>query len=149
MNTEEQEIYNIGLEDEKIQAPKKKRQVSEKTKEALAKGREKLKEKWTEDHKRRQELNDKYAIKKANKLIKEKLNIKKSLGVEDLDSDEEELIKLIQPKKPRKKQIIMMDPQSESEEEIVYKKAPQKHNKPVKQEIQIIEEKPKPRIIFF
>lgn len=152
MNTEQQEIKpieQIEKDDEKIQAPKKKKVVSEKTKEALAKGREKLKEKWTEDQKRRQELNEKYAIKKANKMIKEKLNIKKSLGVEDLDSEEEEPIKLIQPKKPRKKQIIMMDPESESEEEVIYKKAPQKSVKQPKQENLVIEEKPKPRIIFF
>lgn len=126
--------------------PKKKRVVNEKTLEALAKGREKLKNNWEEGKKRREELNEKYAIKKANKLIKEKMNIKKSLGVQDLDSEEEEPIKIVQPKKAKKKQTIILDPESESEEEIVYKKP----IKQPKQEIKpIIEQKQNPRIVFF
>jgi hypothetical protein len=135
------------IEEMPEEKPKKKRVVNEKTLEALAKGREKLKNNWEEGKKRREELNEKYAIKKANKLIKEKMNIKKSLGVQDLDSEEEEPIKIVQPKKPKKKQMIILDPESESEEEIVYKKPIKQQPK---QEIKpVIEQKQNPRIIFF
>ncbi len=63
----------------------KKRILSDKTKDALKKGREKLANKWINDRERNEELKEKYAIKKANKIIKEKLIIKKDMGAEDLD----------------------------------------------------------------
>lgn len=121
-----QEIKEIETKEDSITAPKKrgakKGQLSEKTKEALAKGREKLSNRWQEDRKEKEELIEKYSIKKANKKLKEKLNIKKSLGVDEDDSEEEEPIKIIQPKKPKKKQTIILPDISDSEEEIVYKK---------------------------
>lgn len=110
-------------EKEPIQAPKKKRVVSEKTLEALKKGREALNKKWEEDKVKNKELEEKYAIKKANKLIKQKMNIKKKYDVDENDTEEEEPILIKQEKKPRKKQIIMMAPESDTEEEIIYKKA--------------------------
>ena len=61
----------------------KKRILSDKTKDALKKGREKLAYKWIQDRERNDELKEKYAIKKANKIIKEKLKIKKDMGVEE------------------------------------------------------------------
>ena len=76
----------------------KKRILSDKTKDALKKGREKLANKWINDRERNEELKEKYAIKKANKIIKQKLKIKKDMGAEDLDSEDEEPIKIVQPK---------------------------------------------------
>jgi hypothetical protein len=113
---------NKEEDDVKIQAPKKKRVVSEKTLEALKKGREALNKKWQEDKLKNKELEEKYAIKKANKIIKQKMNIKKKYDVDENDTEEEEPIVIKQEKKPKKKQIIMMPPESDSEEEIVYKK---------------------------
>jgi hypothetical protein len=60
-------------DDSIIIAPKGKRQVSQKTLDALARGREKLKEKWTNDKVKNDELKEIYAIKKVNKVIKQKL----------------------------------------------------------------------------
>jgi hypothetical protein len=135
-----------------IIAPKKrgatKGQLSEKTKESLAKGREKLNKKWEEDRKRKEELTEKYAIKKSNKMIKEKLAIKKQMGIAEDDSEDEEPVKIIQPTKPKKKQTIILPAQSDSEEEVVYKKAPTKKDvKPVIREPEPIKESL--RIVFF
>ena len=99
----------------------KKRILSDKTKDALKKGREKLANKWINDRERNEELKEKYAIKKANKIIKQKLKIKKDMGAEDLDSEDEEPIKIVQPKKP-KKQVIVLPTESDSEDEIIIKK---------------------------
>lgn len=99
-----------------------KGQVSQKTLDALAKGREKLKNRWNETKDRKKEITEKYAIKKANKLIEEKIKIKKELGCEEMDSEEEEPVIVKQPKKPKKKKTIILDPESDSEEEIIIKK---------------------------
>jgi hypothetical protein len=112
----------------------KKGQLSDKTKESLAKGREKLNQRWEEDRKRKEELTEKYAVKKANKMIKEKLAIKKQMGIPEEDTEEEEPIKLIQPKKPKKKQVIVLEEKSDSEEEIVVKKNVKKEVKPTQKE---------------
>ena len=61
---------------EKIKKPRAKRVVNEKTLEALKKGREKLAEKWKNDKIVNEELKEKYVIKKANKVIKNKLKVK-------------------------------------------------------------------------
>ena len=47
----------------------KRRSLTDKTKDALKKGRDKLAEKWIQDRERNEELKSKYAIKKANKII--------------------------------------------------------------------------------
>jgi len=119
---EAQPIINEEEDDVKIQAPKKKRVVSQATLDALKKGREALNKKWQEDKVKNKELEEKYAVKKANKIIKQKMNIKKKYDVDENDTEEEEPIIIKQEKKPRKKQIIMMAPESDSEEEIIYKK---------------------------
>lgn len=124
----------------------KKGQLSEKTKESLAKGREKLNSKWQEDRQRKVILTEKYAIKKANKLLKEKLEIKKQMGISEDDTDDEEPIKLIQPKKPKKKQTIVLPVESDSEEEIVYKKPSKKKEVTLEQTQEI---KQPLRIVFF
>lgn len=133
-------------QDESIQAPKpSKRTLTDAQKANLAKGREigkqRLKEKSDkvreEKLKAEQELKklelsnsslkDKAVIKKANNLIKEKLKIKETLGVQDDNDSDEEIIIPIQPKKPKKKQIVYLPPESDSEEEVIYKRAPRKN----------------------
>lgn len=120
---EAQPVINEEEDNNKIQAPKKKRVVSQATLDALKKGREALNKKWQEDKIKNKELEEKYAIKKANKIIKHKMNIKSKYGVDENDTEEEEPVIIKQEKKTRKKQIIMMAPESDSEEEIVYKKS--------------------------
>lgn len=107
----------------------KRRSLTDKTKEALKKGREKLAEKWINDRIKNDELKDKYAIKKANKLIKQKMKLKKQMGAEDLDSEDEEPIKLIQPKKQKKQQVIVLPIESDSEDEIIIKKEKKSNKK--------------------
>jgi cell division protein FtsL len=139
-----------------IVAPKQKRQLTEKQKEILAKGREKGKEqlrlKREQAKKEKQELIEQLAIKKANNLIKKKVGLKKDFDLEDADEDEEDIIIPIQPKKPKKKQIVYLPPESESEEEIVYKRAPA-GRRPVKQELPPPEPAPAPvnrhRVVFY
>ena len=126
----------------------KRRSLTDKTKEALKKGREKLAEKWVNDRVRNDKLKDKYAIKKANKLIKQKMKLKKQMGAEDLDSDDEEPIKLIQPKKQKKQQVIVLPIESDSEDEIIIKKE-KKSNKKVIEPITIESIKNKPNIVFY
>jgi hypothetical protein len=117
---------NINEDTEPIQAPKKKKVVSEATKQALAKGREALNAKWEADRIKNKELEDKYAIKKANKIIKHKMNIKKKYDINESDTEEEEPVKIIQKQKPKKQVIIFPAPESDSEEEIIMKKTPKK-----------------------
>ena len=124
----------------------KKRILSDKTKDALKKGREKLANKWINDRERNEELKEKYAIKKANKIIKQKLKIKKDMGAEDLDSTDEEPIKIVQPKKAKKQQVIVLPTESDSEDEIIIKKD-KKIKKVVEQKIEPI--KTKPNIVFY
>ena len=130
-------------DDSIIIAPKAKRQVSEKTLEALKKGREKLKEKWSNDKVKNEELKEVYAIKKANKVIKNKLKIKQNIGVEDEDDEPEQPIKLIQPIKKKKQQIIRLPEISDDEEEIIIKKDKKQTKQLPSSESQ------KPKIIFF
>ena len=82
-----------------------------------------------------------YAIKRANKLIKQQLTLKQKMHCDDLDDEPEEPIKIIQPKKPKKKQTIILEPVSDSEEEIIVRKEKPKKQQPV----QNVEKK----IIFF
>ena len=120
---EEPQLLNeIESDTDSLIVANKKRILSDKTKDALKKGREKLANKWIQDRERNDELKEKYAIKKANKIIKEKLKIKKDMGVEELDSEDEEPIKIVQPKKPKKQQVIVLPTKSDSEEEIIIKK---------------------------
>lgn len=140
-----------------IAAPKVKRQLTEKQKEILAKGREKGKEqlklKREQAKKEKQELIEQLAIKKANNLIKKKVGLKKDFDLEEEDDDREDIIIPIQPKKPKKKQIVYLPPESESEEEIVYKRAPPAPRKQVKQEYPAPEPYPAPvnkhRVVFY
>ncbi len=47
------------------------------------------------------------AIKRANKVSQQQLKLKQKMHCEDLDDTEEEPIKLIQPKKPKKAQPVV------------------------------------------
>lgn len=144
----EQKINNDVAKDLEPKKPRAKRVISEKTKEALKLGREKLAEKWKNDKVKNEELKEKYVVKKANKIIKQKLKIKENIGDVELDSEEEEPIKLIQQKKPRKKQIIVLPPESDSEEEIVLKKESKKKIKELP-DPSFDNNNAKPKILFY
>ena len=118
---EEPKLLNNEIESDtdSLIVANKKRILSDKTKDALKKGRDKLAEKWIQDREKREELKEKYAIKKANKIIKQKLKLKKDMGAEELDSEDEEPIKIVQPKKSKKQQVIVLPSESDSEEEII------------------------------
>ena len=92
----------------------------------MAKGREKLQEKWKNDKVKNEELKEMYVIKKANKVFKQKMKIKEGVGAIELDSEPEEPVKIIQQKKAKKKQVIVLPPESDSEEEIIIKKESKK-----------------------
>jgi len=142
-------IINEEEDNNKIQAPKKKRVVSQATLDALKKGREALNKKWQEDKVKNKELEEKYAIKKANKIIKHKMNIKSKYGVDENDTEEEEPVIIKQQKKPKKKQIIMMAPESDSEEEIIYKKSSKPRQQPTPPPPAPVSTHPVGRVFFF
>ena len=129
--------------------PRAKRVVSEKTKEALAKGREKLQEKWKNDKVKNEELKEMYVIKKANKVIKQKMKIKEQVGAIELDSEPEEPVKIIQQKKPKKKQVIVLPPESDSEEEIIIKKESKKKITKELPDPSFDNNNVKPKILFY
>lgn len=146
---QQQLIQEIDKDDDSIIiAPKAKRQVSQKTLDALARGREKLKEKWSNDKVKNEELKEVYAIKKANKVIKQKLKIKENIGVEDEDDEPEQPIKLIQPIKKKKQQIIRLPEISDDEEEIIIKKESKKKAQP-QQQYPAPQIQEKPKLLFF
>jgi hypothetical protein len=68
------------------------------------------------------------------------------MGAEELDSEDEEPIKIIQPKKAKKQQVIVLPTKSDSEDEIIIKKD-KKIKKAVQQRIEPI--KTKPNIVFY
>lgn len=140
---------NEEEDNNKIQAPKKKRVVSQATLDALKKGREALNKKWQEDKIKNKELEEKYAIKKANKIIKQKMNIKKKYDVDENDTEEEDPVIIKQEKKPRKKQIIMMAPESDSEEEIIYKKPSKPRQQQYQEPSTPVSTQPAGRVFFF
>ena len=145
---EAQQYQEVEKDDDSIiEAPKSKRKVSQKTLDALKKGREKLSEKWKNDKIKNDELKEVYAIKKVNKIIKQKLKIKENIGVDQEEDDEpEHPIKLVQPIKKKKQQIITLPLISDDEEEIIIKK-PSK----LKKEVSVLQPQPndKPKLIFF
>lgn len=121
--------------------------LSEKHIESLKNGRKKLKQKWEDDKVLKKELTEKYAVKLANKKIKNEYLIKQKMGLDDNDDNyEEEPIKIIQPIKPKKKKTIILEPQSDSEEEIIIKK---NNKKKVEKQEPNIEKLPTNKIIFF
>lgn len=121
------EIDKEPLEEETeiMQKPKKKKVLTEKQKEQgranLAKGREALAAKHLKAKEETQKLTEELVIKKAEKIVKAKVNkeskIKATLGLDDNEPDEieERIIK-----KPKKKRIIYKE-ESDSEEEVIIK----------------------------
>jgi hypothetical protein len=143
-----------------VKPVKKKREVSEATKENLRKGREALKLYWEEQRQKKEEMAEKYAIKKANKIINQKMKIKKELACEDMSSEEEEPMMIVKQekkkpsKKPARKQTIIIqqepDESEEEDEEPIYKtKTMKKQNKEVYHEP--VQQNPlqKNQIVFF
>jgi hypothetical protein len=145
---EEEEKKQFPKTDEELKPGRRKRgamkgQLSEKLKQSLAQGREKLKEKWEQDKIRNKELSDMYAIKRSNKIIQQQLKLKQKMHCEDLDDEPEEVIKVIQPKKAPKKKTIILEAISDSEEEIIVKKEKPKKAQPV------VNNNVEKKIIFF
>ena len=68
------------------------------------------------------------------------------MGAEELDSEDEEPIKIVQPKKAKKQQVIVLPSESDSEEEIIIKKD-KRIKKVVEQKTEPI--KTKPNIVFY
>ena len=69
------------------------------------------------------------------------------MGAEELDSTDEEPIKIVQPKKAKTQQVIVLPSESDSEEEIIIKK-----DKKVKKLVEPIKTEPiktKPNIVFY
>ena len=147
---------SIVSKSERLQAPKVKREVSLKQQENLKKGRESLKAKKEAQLKEKEEYLQKLSIKKTNNYIKSKTKLKKEFGLDPDDSDDEEPIIQIQPKKPKRKQIVYLPPESDSEEEVIYKRAPKPKPKPepkpepIQQPtpIQAVVQPPRGRIVF-
>lgn len=120
-----------------IECKKPKRQMSEKQKLNLQKGRDALKAKKEQQLKDKADYMEKMAIKKTNNIIKTKNNIKKTMGLnEDTDSEREEPIVQVKEKKKKKKQVVYLSSESDSEEEIIYKKKPKDKVKPDARTIQ-------------
>ena len=121
-----EEIDKEPLEEEPeiMQKPKKKKVLTEKQKEQgranLAKGREALAAKHLKAKEETQKLTEELVIKKAEKIVKAKVNkeknIKATLGLDDEPDEIEERI----IKKPKKKRIIYKE-ESDSEEEVIIK----------------------------
>ena len=154
----EQPVQAVEMVDAK--PVKKKREVSEATKENLRKGREALKLYWEEQRQKKEEMAEKYAIKKANKIINQKMKIKKELACEEMSSEEEEPMMIVKQekkklvKKPVRKQTIIIqqepDDSEEEDEEPIYKtKTMKKQNKEVYHEP--VQQNPlqKNQIVFF
>jgi hypothetical protein len=162
METEGAKTNETGMEQQSaIQAPKQKRPLTEKQRANLEKGweaRRKLSAKVQEEKKlvkqeleklemTKQNVKDKSAIKKANKIITETVKMKKAFELPDNDdSEDEEIIIPIQPKKPKKKKVVYLPPESESEEEVIYKRQPKPSSKP--KPVENIQE-PTSRLVFF
>ena len=133
----EEEDKQFPKTDEELLKPARRKrgamkgQLSDKLKQSLAQGREKLKEKWEQDKIRNKELSDMYAIKRSNKIIQQQLKLKQKMHCEDLDDEPEEVIKVIQPKKAPKKKTIILEAISDSEEEIIVRKEKPKKAQPV------------------
>jgi len=92
------------------------------------------------------------AIKKANALIQKKLKLKKDFKIEDAHNEVKDIIVPVQPKKPKKKQIVYLPPESDSEEEIIYKKEMPSYRKPQRQRAPTLEQinlMPDRKLVFF
>ena len=137
------QLVDVPLEQPKVEEvkiepilTKQKREANEKTKAALAKGREKLAEINKQRKADREALVSEKINKKAERIADQKVKMLKDLNLDEED-DEDEPIVAEQPKKKivvkepvvkRKvapKRVVYIDEQEESEEEeVVYKTRP-------------------------
>jgi len=162
-----------AVETPSIQAPKQKRPLTEKQRANLEKGweaRRQLSAKVQEEKKLVKEELEKLelskmsvknealktsALKKANKIITEKVKMKKAL--EPLlasESDEEEVIVPVKPKKVKKPaRVVYIEPESESEEEVITYKMAKKPSAAPRQQPREVYSKPEvaqtSRLVFF
>jgi hypothetical protein len=137
------QLTDVPLEEPKVELvkiepilTKQKREANEKTKLALAKGREKLAEINKQRKADREALVSEKINKKAERIADQKVKMLKDLNLDDEDDDEpiiaEQPKKKIVVKEPivkRKvapKRVVYIDEQEEDEEEeeVVYKKRP-------------------------
>lgn len=116
----------------------KKKITNPKILEGLAKGRAIRDENRRIKKEAQDKLAEEWAMKKANNRIKQELKIKGAIvGDDDVDSDEDtKPVVAIQPKKAKKKRVVYLPPESDSEEEVVYKRIPAK-KKPVEVPIEL------------
>lgn len=137
------QLVDVPLEQPKVEEvkiepilTKQKREANEKTKAALAKGREKLAEINRQRKADREALVSEKINKKAERIADQKVKMLKDLNLDE-EEDEDEPIVAEQPKKKivvkepvvkRKvapKRVVYIDEQEESEEEeVVYKTRP-------------------------
>lgn len=136
------QLVDVPLEQPKVEEvkiepilTKQKREANEKTKAALAKGREKLAEINRQRKAEREALVNEKINKKAERIAEQKVKMLKDLNLDEEDDDEsivaEQPKKKIVVKEPvvkRKiapKRVVYIDEQEESEEEeVVYKTRP-------------------------
>ena len=138
------QLVDVPLEQPKVEEvkiepilTKQKREANEKTKAALAKGREKLAEINKQRKAEREALVSEKINKKAERIAEQKVKMLKDLNLEDEEEDDESIV-AEQPKKKvvvkepvvkRKiapKRVVYIDDQEddEEEEEVVYKTRP-------------------------
>ena len=138
------QLVDVPLEQPKVEEvkiepilTKQKREANEKTKAALAKGREKLAEINKQRKADREALVSEKINKKAERIAEQKVKMLKDLNLEDDEEDDESIVaeqpkKKIVVKEPvvkRKiapKRVVYIDEQEddEEEEEVVYKTRP-------------------------
>lgn len=137
------QLTDVPLEQPKVEEvkiepilTKQKREANEKTKAALAKGREKLAEINKQRKADREALVSEKINKKAERIADQKVKMLKDLNLDDEDDEDEPIVaeqpsKRIIVKEPvvkRKvapKRVVYIDEQEESEEEeVVYKTRP-------------------------
>jgi hypothetical protein len=138
------QLVDVPLEQPKVEEvkiepilTKQKREANEKTKAALAKGREKLAEINKQRKAEREALVSEKINKKAERIAEQKVKMLKDLNLEDEEEDDESIVaeqpkKKIVVKEPvvkRKiapKRVVYIDEQEddEEEEEVVYKTRP-------------------------
>jgi hypothetical protein len=140
------QLVDVPLEQPKVEEvkiepilTKQKREANEKTKAALAKGREKLAEINKQRKAEREAFVSEKINKKAERIADQKVKMLKDLNLEDEEEDDESIVaeqprKASAPKTPaavvkRKiapKRVVYIDEQEddEEEEEVVYKSRP-------------------------
>jgi len=110
---------------------KPKRGQSEKTKAALAKGREKLAELNKQRKAEREALVNEKINKKADRIAEQKVKMLKDLNLDEEDSDDDIVAKPVKPKiaqepqtiikKKKAPRVVYVEEEESEEEEVVYR----------------------------